>query len=219
MHKEEQYILATLKSLAEQTHPSVEFVLVSNGEARGNLTQQIAEESGFTVLHVRKGGVGIARQEDLYAAKGDIVVTTDADTLQHNRWLEAIDTSWVRTSDIAGYGLVHSLSQSLAYQSCVSIQNFFKTFKTNPLPLGMSEANMWFFREVAIRVGGYEKNLTYAEGASLTKKIAELGTIGCVTDKRTGVYTSDRRQISERMWACTQYVVGLAPKMRYQAVR
>jgi glycosyltransferase involved in cell wall biosynthesis len=219
MHKEEWYILATLKSLAEQSHPSVEFILVSNGELKGNRTQRIAEEGGFHVIHDGKGGVARARQTGLLAAHGDIVVTSDADTLHHSRWLQAIAAHWKEGENVGGYGLVHSLSQSFTYQTCTSIQNYFRTLKMNPLPFGMSEANTWYRRDAAIAVGGYDTKLTYSEGTSLTKKLCDLGTINCVSDKRAAVYTSDRRMIAERMWACTQYVVGLAPKIRYQAIR
>src|SRR5687767_2676274 len=42
-HNEVKYILATLRSLAEQTYQNCEFVIVSNGEPEGNLTQRMAE--------------------------------------------------------------------------------------------------------------------------------------------------------------------------------
>src|SRR5436309_886260 len=50
-HKEEKYILATLRSLGEQAFQNCEFIIVSNGEPEGNKTQRIAVASGFRVIH------------------------------------------------------------------------------------------------------------------------------------------------------------------------
>ena len=83
-YREEKYILATLRSLAEQTNINCEFIIVSNGEPAGNSTQVICEASGFKVVHDPQGGISRARQTGLETAKGDIIVTTDADTLHHS---------------------------------------------------------------------------------------------------------------------------------------
>lgn len=222
-HKETDYLLATLRSLAEQTNNDTEFIIVCNGEPRGSRTQRIAEESGFTVIHERKGGVARARQIGLEAARGNIVVTSDADTVHLPSWLDAIQSDWkteTETPRVAGFGPVHALSSSLLYQACSSVQNLTRSLQGNHFFFVAAEANSWFLREAALIVGGYEKDCNYFEGSILMKKLAELGDLRSSVDKRTGVYASDRRTLSDRLRAGTQYLLGIrSSHVRYAVVR
>lgn len=222
-HKETGYLLATLRSLAEQTNQNAEFIIVCNGEQKGGPTERMAKAAGFRVKHVRKGGVARARQSGLMAARGTIVVTTDADTVHLPTWLDAIAEDWKTGTElprVAGFGPVHALSPSLLYQASSSVQNLTRSLQGRRFFFLAAEANSWYLRSAALRVGGYETESNYFEGSILLKKLAELGNLRAATDKRTGVYASDRRTISERVKAGTQYMFGISSdRIRYTVVR
>lgn len=222
-HKETKYLLATLRSLAQQTNQSAEFIIVSNGEHYGNATQRLAEASGFRVIHERKSGVARARQVGLLAACGTIVVTSDADTVHRPHWLDAIAEDWKTETEIprvAGFGPVHALSPSLLYQTTSFVQNVTRSCQGRKFFFIAAEANSWYLREAALLAGGYEDECNYFEGSILLKKLAAFGDLRAATDKRTGVYASDRRTLSDRMRAATQYLCGMnQEKLRYAAIR
>ena len=222
-HKETDYLLATLKSLALQTNNDAEFIIVCNGEPRGSRTQRIAEAAGFTVIHERKGGVARARQIGLEAARGNVVVTSDADTVHLASWLNAIQSDWhteTETPRVAGFGKVYALSPSLLYQACSSLQNMTRSLQGNHFFFVAAEANSWYLRTAALKVGGYENDCNYFEGSILLKKLTEFGDLRCATDNRAGVYASDRRTMSDRIRAGTQYLFGVKQeKLRYAVVR
>jgi glycosyltransferase involved in cell wall biosynthesis len=221
VHKEAHYLLATLRSLAEQTNQNAEFIIVSNGEPYGNLSQRMAEEAGFTVIHERRGGVGRARQAGLLAARGKVIITTDADTLQHPQWLDAIEEEFNdNPAMIAGFGWVHPLTSSQIYYLCIAMQNISRSVLGANLLFCAPEANSWFLRDAALKFGGYDVDARFAEGSMLFKKMAPLGEILPCTREETAVFSSDRRMLTDRIWAVTQYLMSFdSSAVKYEAVR
>lgn len=195
-YKEEKYFLATLRSLAEQTFLDCEFIIVSNGEPAGNPTQKICEASGFRVLHNPIAGISRARQTGLKAALGEIVVTTDADTLHNRGWLDRIAKIMSNPNILCGAGLIRPLSDSLAIQWAFKFIAW--TIKTknaiNPrLVTSAPEANAFYRRKAALACGGYDPNVRVGEGHMLFKKFYKPGPPLIFTHEEMYVYTSARR--------------------------
>ena len=89
-YNEAGYLEATLDSLAAQQVPGgVEVIVVDN--ASTDATAAVAERHGARVLHEPRRGVCAARQSGTLAARGEIVVSTDADTRFPPGWLARID--------------------------------------------------------------------------------------------------------------------------------
>jgi glycosyltransferase involved in cell wall biosynthesis len=87
---ESAYIAECLRSLAAQdfTGP-VEVIVVDNDSTDD--TGDIARAMGATVVTETEAGVCCARQRGTEAARGEIVVSTDADTTFDHTWLSRID--------------------------------------------------------------------------------------------------------------------------------
>lgn len=218
-HREGHYILATLRSLAEQSFPDVEFIIVVNGELKGGETERLARRCGFRVLHEQQAGIGRARQMGLLKAKGEIIVTTDADTLHHRRWLETIaDTCKKDPSLVAGFGWMRALSTSYVHQVCLQLHSAWRSMQGRYLLFNVSEANSFFRREAALQVGGYDIDSNYCEGSQLFHKLAELGDIHGINERRATIFTSDRRTIADRLQAFAQFLFSWRP-VRYAVVR
>jgi len=195
-YKEERYILATLRSLAELSYAGCEFLIVSNGEPAGNPTQRIAEACGFTVLHDSVGGIARARQTGLEAAHGEIIVMTDADTLQPAGWLEGIIGILRDPRVRCGSGFAYALSRSAVVRGITALMTSSMRLQhaIDPRLLkGIFEANMFFYRADALAAGGFDASLRMGEGITLFKKLRRPRAPFFFVDRSIAVYTSSRR--------------------------
>ena len=90
---EANYIDKTLKSLKDQDFDGeYEIIVVDNNST--DKTADIALKHGVKVVSEKNPGVCYARQAGTDRAKGEIVVSTDADTVQSRNWLSKIDKSF-----------------------------------------------------------------------------------------------------------------------------
>ncbi|MBA8796149.1 glycosyltransferase involved in cell wall biosynthesis [Friedmanniella endophytica] len=89
-YNEAAYLGATLRSLQQQDFAGgVEILVVDNNST--DATAAIARAAGVRVISETRPGVCPARQAGTEAARGEIVVSTDADTRQPRDWLRRLD--------------------------------------------------------------------------------------------------------------------------------
>ena len=92
---EQAYLGACLASLAAQDYPGAFEVIVVDNSSTDD-TAVIAAAAGATVVVEPERGVCQARQRGTRAARGEIVVSTDADTTFRPGWLSGIDAAFAR---------------------------------------------------------------------------------------------------------------------------
>ncbi len=85
---EEREIGECLASLARQTFPDFEVIVVDNGSR--DATPAIAARYGARVIREPRRGIPYAREAGFRAARGEIIASTDADTVVPVDWLERI---------------------------------------------------------------------------------------------------------------------------------
>ena len=89
-YNEEGFLAETLRSLRHQDYDGAyEIVVVDNNST--DATAEIAGSFGVRVVSELEPGVCQARQRGLSEARGEIVVSVDADTLYPPDWLSRID--------------------------------------------------------------------------------------------------------------------------------
>lgn len=94
-YNEAKFISRTLESLQKQQYSgSYEIIVVDNNCT--DETVAIAKSYGVRVVTESNPGVCWARQAGTEAARGEIVISTDADTVQPEHWLQNIDDSFKR---------------------------------------------------------------------------------------------------------------------------
>ncbi len=87
---EELYLADCLRSLDEQDFDGdVEVIVVDNNST--DRTAAIARSHGAVVVHEPRPGVCWARQRGTELARGEVIVSTDADTTFDPNWLARID--------------------------------------------------------------------------------------------------------------------------------
>ncbi len=100
---EEGYLGQTLESLLEQDfRGSYEIIVVDNNST--DSTAVLAKSYGVRVVREKHPGVCWARQKGTEAAKGEIVVSTDADTVFGKSWLSKIDKEFNKAGVVAVTG-------------------------------------------------------------------------------------------------------------------
>ena len=93
-HNEENFLGDCLDSLLDQDYPGgYEIIVVDNNSTDG--TAGLARARGVTVVSEPRPGVCWARQSGTSAAAGEIVVSTDADTVYDRGWLSRIDAAFL----------------------------------------------------------------------------------------------------------------------------
>jgi len=92
-HNEADYLGATLESLQQQSFTGrYEVIVVDDGSS--DQTAEIARSHGVHVVGELRLGVCAARQRGTEAARGEIVVSTDADTVHPTDWLTRLDAQF-----------------------------------------------------------------------------------------------------------------------------
>jgi glycosyltransferase involved in cell wall biosynthesis len=92
-YNEAEFLGTCLDSLQAQDFPGTyEIIVVDNNSSDG--TADLARARGVTVVHESTPGVCPARQAGTTAARGELIVSTDADTAFSPGWLSRIDQAF-----------------------------------------------------------------------------------------------------------------------------
>ncbi len=89
-YNEERYLGRCLAALARQTYPADRFevIVVDNGST--DATAELARRYGVRVIAEPRKGVAYARQTGFEAARGEVIASTDADTVVPPFWVSRI---------------------------------------------------------------------------------------------------------------------------------
>ena len=108
---EEKLLPRCLSALQQQEFGNFEIIVVDS--ASTDRTQQVARESGARVVRVDEPGVARARQVGFDAAKGDIIVSTDADAIYKPDWLQRIVAPFADPAVVGTFGTIELTGKRL----------------------------------------------------------------------------------------------------------
>lgn len=196
-YNEEAGILPTLASLAMNDIVNAEFIVVNNN-SKDN-TAEYAREIGAIVIDEAKRGYAYARQAGLDAARGEVIVTGDADTIYSVQWANRLSRPLLENSKIAVTYGIHVLlpddgraSFGLQfYQVAKWLSQRLKGIQRPHLNCG--GASMAFRKADALDVGGYLNDAERGEDGKLAWLLSEKGKIKRVGKRSARIYTSNRR--------------------------
>ena len=196
-YNEEKNIERCLKALDEQTLPRESFeVIVVDGQS-GDRTVEIAQKYADKVIQQVSKGVGGARNDGVRIAKGDVIVTTDADCVPYGEWVEIIRGHFEDEDVVAVTGFldpfdVETLSkyEAYLYRLLFWVSNHLLSVFAMTGYYHLCGANSAFDRDAFLEIGGYQ-DLPYSDDVEIYKRLKPKGKM--VLDNRMKVYYSIRR--------------------------
>ena len=151
-----------LSSLTRLDYPDYEVIVVNDGSK--DATGEIASRYPFKIITVPNGGLSAARNLGLYAATGEIVAYTDADTRVDVDWLSHIAQVFVQR-DVAGVGgpnVVPTddswISQCVARSPGGPVHVMLDNTEAEHIP----GCNMAFRKSALVAIGGFDPTYTKA---------------------------------------------------------
>jgi glycosyltransferase involved in cell wall biosynthesis len=196
-YNEERNIERCLKALSEQTIPREDYeIIVVDGQS-SDRTVEIAERYADRVIQQESKGVGGARNDGVRAARGDVIVTTDADCVPYEEWLEVVREHFRNEEVIAVTGVLDPFDyeglrryESYIYRLLFQLSNQLLTVFAIVGYYHLCGANSAFHRDTFLEIGGYQ-DLPYSDDVEIYKRLKPHGKM--ILDSRMKVYYSIRR--------------------------
>jgi len=98
-YNEAAYLGRALDSLQHQDYDGTYEIIVVDNNSTDN-TAAVAARYGVRVVNEAQQGVCAARQRGVDCARGEIIISTDADTTQPSDWLRTIDARFAASKQI-----------------------------------------------------------------------------------------------------------------------
>ena len=204
---EEEYLPRCLRALARQTVPELEVIVVDSASA--DRTGTVARAFGARVIRVDEPGVGRARQAGFTAARGDVILSTDADAAPPREWAARLSAPFADPAVVGSYG---TLLLTGAWGISGFARSFFPWFQGLNYRLGrplFCGPNFAVRADAFHSVGGFRVDGDYpheAEDVQLAFKLARAGKIVFLRD--VVVPVSARRFQGSEGWRYTGHHAG-----------
>jgi len=183
-HNEQDYLQATLESVYQQPYRAYEVVVVANGCT--DRTVAVARDFCDQLLIVQEKGLSRARNLGADAARGEILMFLDADTLLEWNALETITDKFTRQY-AAGTLKGKPDSKRWIYHFIYFLKNFQHRWSLHQGSSGV----ILCWRDHFRAMGGFDESLEVMENSDLINKLKSLGEYLYIED--TVVTTSMRR--------------------------
>lgn len=194
-HNEEAFIGKCLDSLSRQSLDKKFFeVLVINNASKDD-TAKIARKYKVRVIEEKKKSVILARQKGVDKAKGEIIVSADADTTYPANWLKSIKNDFDKNRDlIAVVGWIYYTQTPVIFNLFNALNqeiNLFLEKYTGRFPIAYA-ANLAFRKHALTAIGGYPKHLVeLGDQQYLLYRFFRLGKV--IINPNIRCFTSGRR--------------------------
>ncbi len=182
-YNEEKNISACLQSLAEQnTARPFEVILVNNNSTDNTapIAYQFAERLRLQIIFEPRVGRGAARACGFARAQGEIILSTDADTVVPKDWVETLAGAAekkFKASAISGAVVVTDLPGWRGYFFNWFWPKFNFSFRLFTGGYFLSGFNFGIYKNIYERVGGFNPNLSAWEDFDLGSRLNKFGKI------------------------------------------
>ncbi len=124
-YNEQENIAQCLVSLRHQTVPRGEYEIIVVDGGSADQTREIAKKYADQVFIQTSRKVGGARNDGVMAAHGDVVATTDADSIVPPTWIETIRKGFEDKDVVQLYGPVYPIEESIRNSISLLLANTF----------------------------------------------------------------------------------------------
>ena len=167
-HNEEAYLKRTLDALDDQKYRAYEVIVVANGCSDN--TEALARGRCQKLIVMREKGLSRARNLGAQAARGDLLLFLDADTLLEPHALGDVARNFTR-EHAAGTLKGRPDSDRLFYRLIYFLKNFQHRWALHQGSSGVILCWRCDFEAM----GGFDESLEVMENSDLIKKLRPLG--------------------------------------------
>lgn len=176
-YNEESNIGRCIEAMNNQTMPRKDYEIIIVDWGSKDKTQAIARKMGAKVIIQKSRGVGGARNDGAFIGHGDIIATTDADTLAPKDWLERI---WKGFQDkkISGlFGPMYPIEEKGKYKLAFPIGNLMIYIASRTeLHHNMCGANMAIRKKDFVKVGGFS-DVPNCDDIEIYMRLKKIGRV------------------------------------------
>lgn len=195
-YNEEKTIEQCLAALVKQkTDKELEVILVDNNSSdnTAEIAKTFSKRLNIRMVKELKKGRGAARARGFKEAKGEVILSTDADTVVPPDWIEGLTGFFASPKVIAVTGTTKVRDSKLLTNIAMSILQplFMHLYRIYIGHYWLSGFNFAIRKDIYEESGGFDDNLNTLEDVDLSVKVAKLGRI--VFTARYPVQTSGRR--------------------------
>ncbi|MBI2470993.1 MAG: glycosyltransferase family 2 protein [Planctomycetes bacterium] len=180
-YNEEQSISSCLNSLVSVAYDDKEIIVVD--DASTDRTVQAIEKffnkGVILVERGKNGGRAAALNSGLQRATGDVVITTDADTVVPSDWLQRFESCFEQQGVVAVGGAYQAYNKDKPLVNATSIldQILNGVFRKSLVPNKLSGVNSAIRRNALLHFGGFNENSWWSEDSELGWKLKRIGKV------------------------------------------
>jgi len=192
-YNEGRYLEDCLRSIRNQTRGDYEIIVADSRS--GDNTRKIAKKYGAKIVLDERRGPGSARNKGAKAAKGGLLIFTDADVRFEKDFLEKIDSRFEKGVGGCIFFLMPYDAPSASLKFSYTMTNYIAMLLTS-LGSVMTAGSCFAYRkDVFTRAGGFNPEFLTNEDHDLAKRSARIMPFRFFKD--ITVYTSCRRVVNK----------------------
>jgi glycosyltransferase involved in cell wall biosynthesis len=209
-HNEEAYLGRTLEALQSQTYPLHEILVIANGCSDG--TARIARNRCDRLVVLSRKGISHARNVGAHAARGDILIFLDADTVLEPDALDIVAEQFTRDFS-AGTLKGKPDSSRLAFRLLYGLKNLMHICWLHKGSIGV----ILCWKDYFEAAGGFDERLHVMENSEFIRKLERMGKYRCIWT--TAATTSMRRYEKTGFWKTTGLWFKLWAQSHWRGLR
>ena len=180
-YNEEQSISSCLNSLISVVYDDKEIIVIDDASTDRTIqaVEKFLDKGVILVMREKNGGRAAALNSGLQRATGDVIITTDADTVTPSDWLQRFKSCFEQQDVVAVGGAYQACNKDKPLINATSIldQILNGVFKKSLVPNKLSGVNSAILRKVLLDLGGFNENSWWSEDSELGWKLKKIGRV------------------------------------------
>ena len=180
-YNEEQSISSCLNSLISVAYDDKEIIVIDDASTDRTIqaVEKFLDKGVILVRREKNGGRAAALNSGLQQATGEVIITTDADTVTPSDWLQRFKSCFEQQDVVAVGGAYQACNKDKPLVNATSIldQILNGVFKKSLVPNKLSGVNSAILRKVLLDLGGFNENSWWSEDSELGWKLKRTGKV------------------------------------------
>lgn len=186
-YNEEKKLGECLDSLIEQrTTQKFDVIVVDNNsqDKTAEIARRYESKLDIKIVVQKIKGRGAARQKGFHQAKGEIILSTDADTILPVTWIETLSKTLRESDAVAVTGTCRVTVCGFLTNTFFNILQpiFMRIYRIIIGHYWLTGSNFGIYKDVYEKTGGFNQNLNAQEDIDLSFRVNKIGQIKFISN-------------------------------------